>query len=182
MKIYTKKGDQGLTSLIGGTKVPKSDERIDAYGTVDELNAHIGLVRALDSANEFTEILHFVQDRLFVIGSILANDPEKSSFKLPSIEHEDIERLENSIDELEQSLSPLKNFILPGSNAANAYAHVCRVICRRAERKIVALNLQHSLDPIILKFINRLSDWFFVLARIFCLKENSEEILWTPRS
>ena len=169
-----------MTSLIGGTRVPKSDERIDAYGTVDELNAHIGLLRAMDAAAEFTALLHFAQDRLFVIGSILANDPQKSSFKLPSIDQQDIEKLESSIDELEQALPPLKNFILPGSNLANAQAHVCRVICRRAERKIVALHIENTLDPVILTFINRLSDWFFVLARILCLREDSEEITWNP--
>ena len=182
MKIYTKKGDAGETSLIGGTKVLKSDERIDAYGTIDELNAHLGLIRSLEAAKSHAEILHFIQDRLFVIGSILANDPEKSSFKLPAFYEEDIVRLEKSIDEFEVTLEPLKNFILPGSNTANAHAHICRCICRRAERKIVALNQRHPQDAAILKFVNRLSDWFFVLARIFCKQENSEEIAWIPRS
>ncbi|MEZ4849328.1 MAG: cob(I)yrinic acid a,c-diamide adenosyltransferase [Bacteroidia bacterium] len=178
MKIYTKKGDKGETSLLGGTRVPKYHVRIEAYGTLDELNAHIGMIGDQPVAVEQISLIRNIQDKLFRIGSILASDPEKSHFKLPGISEEDIHLLEKSIDNMEEELPPLKNFVLPGGHLANSYAHLARCVCRRAERRVVELNYQSELDPMIISYLNRLSDWLFVLSRYFSFKTGSREVVW----
>ena len=180
MKIYTKTGDLGTTSLFGGKIVSKDDIRIDAYGTIDELNSFIGLLNA--SFQEATQnyILSEVQKRLFTIGSNLASDPEKKMIT-PDVKEDDIYNLENAMDTMDQLLEPLKNFILPGGDTSVAHAHVCRTVCRRAERKVITLNRQSPVDPKIIVYLNRLSDYFFVLSRYIAHSRGIAEIPWIPR-
>ena len=183
MKIYTKTGDLGKTSLIGGTKVPKSHLRIETYGTVDELNSHIGLVSDLidDAASKI--ILKEIQDRLFTIGSSLACDPDKEPLmKMPDLKEADVVLLENEIDGMNELLTPMKFFILPGGHVAISSTHVTRCVCRRAERLCVNMQ-EHELfvDPLVIKYINRLSDYLFVLARYVAHLLKVEEIAWKPR-
>lgn len=178
MKVYTKKGDAGTTSLLGGTKVAKNDLRIEAYGTVDELNAYLGLIADQEAAEDQRELIRKIQDRLFVVGSQLANDPARSQFKVPTLDAKDVEVLEHSIDEMEKLLEPLTNFILPGGHPANSMSHVARCVCRRAERRIVELNERAPVDPLMLKYLNRLSDWLFVLGRHISRVTQSPEVLW----
>ena len=183
MKIYTKTGDAGKTSLIGGTKVFKNDIRIEAYGTVDELNSHIGLVSDLFEHAHTKNVLKGIQDRLFTIGSSLACDYEKENkLILPDIKEEDIVLLEREIDAMNEHLPEMKNFILPGGHAAVSNAHIARCVCRRAERCCVNMQ-QYELfvDILILKYLNRLSDYLFVLARFIAHELNVEEIIWKPR-
>ena len=182
MKIYTRKGDQGTTSLLGGTRVSKNDLRIEAYGTIDELNSYLGLLSDQAAASEQLVLLRRIQDRLFVIGSQLANDPTKSHFQVPSLEPENVQMLEESIDEMEQGLSPLTNFVLPGGHQANSLAHVARCICRRAERRVVELNDRAPVDPLMLRYLNRLSDWLFVMSRHLSKATGSQEVLWHAES
>jgi len=181
MKIYTKKGDEGKTSLIGGTRVPKHHIRIDAYGTVDELNAHLGMLRDLSKNDRHREIILQIQDRLFVLGSNLAEDPETSRMALPRVSDEDVAMIENEIDRLESGLPALKSFLLPGGNTTVSQAHIARCICRRAERLVVRLDAEISQDPIILKYLNRLSDFLFVLSRDIARETGAAEIPWNPK-
>ena len=164
MKIYTKTGDLGETSLLGGTRVSKSELQIEAYGTVDELNAYVGLIRDQIWKKPVLVELIEIQDRLFTIGSHLANDQKKSGIKLPEISESDIERLENQIDLMNEKLPPMTAFILPGGNTTVSYTHIARCVCRRAERHVVRLNHNWDVDPIIIKYLNRLSDYLFVLC------------------
>lgn len=183
MKIYTKTGDKGATSLIGGTKVPKSDVRIDTYGTVDELNSWMGLVNDQLNDDEFRPVIKEIQDRLFTIGSSLATDAEKEpKMKLPDLHASDIEYLENKIDEMTAQLPPMKSFILPGGHVAVSSIHITRCVCRRAERLAVGMQ-QHELfvDPQVIQYLNRLSDYLFTLARYAAQKLGAEEIPWKPR-
>jgi cob(I)alamin adenosyltransferase len=182
-KIYTKTGDTGKTSLIGGTKVPKSHIRIQAYGTVDELNAFIGLLNDQLSDMHSRELLREIQDRLFTIGSFLASDPNKKiAMAIPNLKESDIFLLENEIDQMNEKLPEMKSFILPGGHMSVSTAHVCRTICRRAERLIVELNEKEHLDqPLIIIYLNRLSDYFFVLARWIGHLLGVEEIKWVAR-
>ncbi len=182
MKIYTKKGDEGTTSLLGGTRVAKNDLRIEAYGTVDELNAYLGLVADQEAVKDQFELIRQIQNNLFVIGSQLANDPSRSHFKVPSLQREDVEALEHSIDEMEKLLEPLTNFVLPGGHPANSLSHVARCVCRRAERRVVELNDRAPVEPIMLRYLNRLSDWLFVLGRHASRITNTDEVLWHARS
>lgn len=181
MKIYTKKGDKGQTGLIGGTRVPKHSLRIDAYGTVDELNSWLGVLR--DRAlNEFLkEEFIFIQDRLFTMGSLLAADPEKSNMELPQLKEGDITILEQSIDKMETELPPMKNFVLPGGHETVSFCHVARCVCRRAERLVCALDEKQPQNPVIIAFLNRLSDYLFVYSRFVSMKLNAEEIAWKPK-
>jgi len=183
MKIYTKTGDEGKTSLIGGTRVSKSHSRIEAYGAIDELNSFIGL--SLDHINAFSldNVLAEVQDRLFTIGSALACDPEKETkLKIPDLLEEDVTLLEKEIDKMNEVLPPLKSFILPGGHVAASTLHVARCVCRRAERLCVRLQKKkEEVDPLIIKYLNRLSDYLFVLARFVVFKLGAEEIPWKPR-
>ena len=183
LKIYTKTGDLGKTSLIGGTKVPKSHLRIESYGTVDELNSYIGLVSDMIIDNESKIILKEIQDRLFTVGSSLACDPDKEPLmKIPDLKEQDVELLEKQIDNMNEVLPVMKFFILPGGHPAISTAHVARCVCRRAERLCVNMQ-EHELfvDPLVIKYINRLSDYLFVLARYIGHLLQVEEIAWKPR-
>jgi cob(I)alamin adenosyltransferase len=177
MKIYTKTGDLGETSLIGGVRVKKSNIRIDAYGTVDELNSWIGVIRNIDVLNN-PLIFQNIQDLLFTVGSHLASHPEKGRMKLPEILESDIVLLENEIDKMELELAPLSHFVLPGSSTENGFCHVARTVCRRAERCTVELALNESVEPIVIRYLNRLSDYLFVLSRYITLKQNGNDIPW----
>ena len=181
MKVYTKKGDKGLTGLIGGTRVPKSSLRIDAYGTVDELNSYMGLLRDNAVSEEYKQEIIFIQDRLFTLGSWLASDPEKSKMTLPEIKQEDIEILEKSIDKMDEELEPMKFFVLPGGHQTVSFCHIARCVCRRAERLVVELNAQAEQNPVIIAYLNRLSDYLFVYSRYLTLKLEAEEIPWIPK-
>jgi cob(I)alamin adenosyltransferase len=183
MKIYTKTGDKGTTSLIGGTKVLKSHERIEAYGTLDELNAHIGMCRDLLTDDQTRHILGEIQDRLFTIGSALACDPNKeTSLKIPDLKEEDITLLENEMDRMDESLEPLKYFILPGGHPIISQIHIARCVCRRTERLIVALiQSGDSSENLMVKYINRLSDYLFTLGRTTAKWLNVSETPWKPR-
>src|SRR5215218_2971382 len=182
-KIYTKTGDSGFTSLIGGTKVPKSDVRIDAYGTVDELNSWIGLINDQLNMNEFKNELKDIQDRLFTIGSSLACDGDKEpKMKLPDLHETDIRLLEVKIDEMTAQLPPMKSFILPGGHVTVSSIHICRTVCRRAERLLVVMQ-EHQLfvAPKVIQYLNRLSDYLFTLARYAAEKLGVEEVPWKAR-
>jgi cob(I)alamin adenosyltransferase len=181
MKIYTKTGDQGTTALIGGTRVAKSDLRIDTYGTVDELNASLGVVR--DSiTDEFSRAtLLRIQHVLFVIGSHLACEKEGLKAKLPALEEKEVNFLEEAIDRMNESLAPMTHFILPGGHLSISFCHVARTICRRSERTIVALSESSACEPLIIAYINRLADYLFVLARYIGYQLDVTEIQWRPK-
>ena len=183
LKIYTKTGDKGNTALLGGTKVPKSHIRIEAYGTVDELNSYLGLCRDLLTDNNSREILLGIQDRLFVIGSLLACDPGKQpGMQLPQLTEQDIFALEEQIDRMNDAMPPMKFFILPGGHATVSQLHIARCVCRRAERCCVRLELESSgEDPLIVKYLNRLSDYLFTLARFTAHQLNVPEVVWKAR-
>jgi len=183
IKIYTKTGDKGKTSLIGGTKVFKSDIRIETYGTVDELNSHIGLVIDYIPDEQQRIVLKLIQDRLFVIGSSLACDPDKQTgMDIPDLNEEDILLLEKEIDSMNERLPVMKNFILPGGHPAVSSTHIARCVCRRTERLCVNM-LEHQLfiEPLIIKYINRLSDYLFVLARFTAQELHVAEVIWKGR-
>ncbi len=180
-KVYTKTGDKGLTSLYGGTRIPKSHIRIEAYGTVDELNAFIGLLNDQIKDKDVNSLLLEIQNRLFTIGANLATAKNKK-VTAPDILESDIQLLENSIDNMEATLPPLKAFILPGGHETISNCHICRTICRRAERRIIAIDLEDSVEPIIIKYVNRLSDYLFVLGRKIAFDLNISEIEWHPRN
>ncbi len=181
MKVYTKKGDDGSTALFGGRRVPKYDPRIEAYGTVDELNSFLGLLRDQNEAAMARAELIAIQERLFTLGAALAADPEKENLKKPDLLDADIAILELKMDEMEEELPPLKNFILPGGHPAVSVCHICRTVCRRAERRAAELASMEALDPIIIRYLNRLSDYLFVLARLIAKKSGADEIPWKPR-
>lgn len=188
MKIYTKTGDKGQTGLIGGRRVSKADLRLDAYGTVDELNSWIGLVRDQPVNSERRELLKEVQDRLFTIGAELATDPQKAPKQvMPAIVPADVTLLETNMDSMDEELPELRAFVLPGGHQSVSFCHVARTVCRRAERLIIALNdtsLQSAaaVDPLIIQYINRLSDYLFVLSRLMAQDLNVDEIEWKPRT
>jgi len=184
IKIYTKTGDKGNTTLIGGTKVPKNDIRIETYGTVDELNSWIGLINDQLDDEEFKNELKEIQDRLFTIGSSLATDAEKEpKMKLPDLNSSDIEFLEKRIDIMTAALPPMKNFILPGGHVTVSSIHITRCVCRRAERLSVNMQ-QHELfvDEKVIQYLNRLSDYLFTLARFVAQKLKVEEVPWKART
>jgi cob(I)alamin adenosyltransferase len=183
MKIYTKTGDKGTTSLIGGTKVPKSHLRIEAYGTIDELNSHLGLLRDLLTHEHSRGIIAEIQDRLFTIGSSLACDPVKEPrMRLPDLHAQDIVLLEQEIDAMNGELEPMKSFIVPGGHATVSQIHIARCVCRRAERGCVRLELESlELEPMILQYLNRLSDYLFILGRYATKWLGAPEIPWKPR-
>ncbi len=181
MKIYTKTGDKGTTALFGGKRVSKCDARIEAYGTVDELNAYIGLIRFKNIDTRAIEILSEIQDRLFTLGSILASEPGKNNLKVPYLNEEDVELLEKEIDKMNETLPELKSFVLPGGNDVIGFCHVARCICRRAERDVVNLAQSEPVPDIVVKYLNRLSDYLFVLSRKLTYDENLSETPWKPR-
>lgn len=182
-KIYTKTGDKGTTSLIGGTKVSKAHIRIETYGTVDELNSWIGMVNDQIKHKHSSKILKEIQDRLFTIGSSLACDPEKETkMKIPDLNESDIELLEKEMDRMNEKMPEMKSFILPGGHMAVSSAHVARCVCRRSERLCVSLHEQNMfVDPLVIKYLNRLSDYLFVLARFIGYRLKAKEIPWKPR-
>ena len=182
MKIYTKKGDEGKTGLIGGTRVSKNDLKINAYGTVDELNAFVGMLRDSIGNTKYTSQLIEIQDRLFTAGSLLAVSDSGSSMKLPELGTENITLLETWIDSMDQTLPEMKTFILPGGHKTVSKCHVARTVCRRAERIIVELSSHVTIDPIILSYFNRLSDYLFTLSRKLSLDLNADESPWIPKS
>lgn len=181
MKIYTKTGDKGITSLIGGKKVSKSADRIEAYGNVDELNAYIGLLGDLDINSARSELLREIQDRLFTIGANLALAPDKTSDRIPDLTEEDILLLERQIDDMQELVKPLTSFILPGGHQYVSFGHLARTVCRRAERAVVRLSETEPVDEIIVRYLNRLSDYLFVMTRVMSTELEVEEIGWTPR-
>ncbi len=181
MKIYTKKGDKGTTQLIGGTRVPKNTLRIEAYGTIDELNSYIGLIRDQEIDNEYIDQLLEIQDRLFTLGALLARDPEKQKMKLPELVESDITNLENWIDTMEEKLEPMTSFVLPGGHTTVSYVHIARCVCRRSERIISELNENSQVSEIVMAYVNRLSDYLFVLSRKLTLDLKAVEQPWKPR-
>ncbi|MDR2224152.1 MAG: cob(I)yrinic acid a,c-diamide adenosyltransferase [Flavobacteriaceae bacterium] len=188
MKVYTKTGDKGTTALFGGTRVPKHHIRIDSYGTVDELNSYIGLIRDQEINVLYKEVLIQIQDSLFTVGAVLATDPEKAILKngkerlnIPKISMEDIALLENEIDRMEESLPQMTHFVLPGGHTTVSFCHIARCVCRRAERLSVHLNELEPVDESVLMYLNRLSDYLFVLARKLTFDLNAEEVKWVPR-
>jgi cob(I)alamin adenosyltransferase len=182
-KIYTKTGDLGKTSLIGGTKVSKSNIRIETYGTIDELNSYIGLVSDQCNDEHSKNILREIQDRLFTIGSSLACDPDKEQkLKIPDLKENDVEFLEKEIDKMNETLPEMKHFILPGGHVAVSTIHIARCVCRRAERRCVNMREQELfVDPLVIKYVNRLSDYLFVLARYIGHLLHVGEVVWKPR-
>ena len=182
-KIYTKTGDKGGTSLIGGVRVPKSHIRIESYGTVDELNSFLGMVNDMCNNVKISEWLHEIQDRLFTIGSTLATNPGKEvKMKLPDLHDSDVTWLENRIDEMNEMLPEMRSFILPGGNLAASTCHVARCVCRRAERICVGMQEHNEIiPPLIIQYLNRLSDYLFVLARYIAHINNAPEIPWRAR-
>tara|TARA_R110002124_G_scaffold287089_1_gene470291 strand:- start:67796 stop:68368 length:573 start_codon:yes stop_codon:yes gene_type:complete len=188
MKIYTKTGDKGSTALFGGTRVPKYHIRIESYGTVDELNSHIGLIRDQEIDARSKEILIHIQDKLFTLGAILATDPEKELLKsgkerlnIPKIEMEDIALLETEMDVMNEDLPPMTNFVLPGGHTTVSYCHIARCVCRRSERLASLLHSEEPIDERVLMYLNRLSDYLFVLARKLTYHLQAEEIKWVPK-
>ena len=188
MKIYTKTGDKGTTALFGGTRVPKHHIRIDSYGTIDELNSHIGLVRDQDMNAHYKDILINIQDKLFTVGAILATDPEKATLKsgkqrlnIPKISSNDIELLEKEMDKMNESLPPMTNFVLPGGHQTVSFCHIARSVCRRAERLATAINEIEPFQSETLTYINRLSDYLFVLARKLSYDLQADEVKWIPK-
>jgi len=181
MKIYTKTGDKGYTSLIGGTRVPKYHIRIEGYGTVDELNSYIGLIADQDITGHDKHLLKEVQDRLFTIGSSLAADPERSKMVIPDLHLTDIELLEKEMDSINERLPELRHFILPGGSNAISYCHIARCVCRRAERITVHLAQESPVDEKVNIYLNRLSDYLFTLARKIAFENSIPENQWIPR-
>ena len=180
MKIYTRTGDSGTTALFGGQRLPKSDIRIEAYGTVDELNSHIGLLRDQPVNSVRTSILLEIQDRLFAIGAILAAEPGNAKIKIPKLNTADVDKLETHIDDMESGLSEMKSFILPGGHPSVSFGHIARTVCRRAERRVEALNQRQPVDPLVIQYLNRLSDFLFVLCRKMAAESGAQDIPWRP--
>jgi cob(I)alamin adenosyltransferase len=181
MKIYTRTGDSGSTSLFGGKRVSKADLRIDSYGTIDELNSYIGLLRDQEVNRKRKPVLVEIQDRLFTIGSILAAEPGNTKVKVPALTEADTEALEKEIDSMEAQLPPMRSFVLPGGHQAVSFCHVARTVCRRAERLVIALDAQEKVDPLVLKYLNRLSDYLFMLSRKMSAELKADETPWKPR-
>lgn len=185
MKIYTKTGDKGQTALIGGRRVSKADLRIDAYGTVDELNAWMGLLRDQPVNSTRRDMLKEIQDRLFTIGSELATDPEKATGPnrtMPVLVADDVILLEQSMDSMDATLPELRAFILPGGHPSVSFCHLARTVCRRAERLVITLNAQSPVDERVIQYLNRLSDYLFVLGRAMAQELSAGEVTWKPRS
>ncbi len=181
MKIYTKTGDEGLTSLFGGKRVSKSELRIDTYGTTDELNAWIGVLRDLEVNQNRKDTLVEIQERLFTIGSILATEPGNTKVKIPTLSEADVIYLEKAIDEMDAVLKPMRFFVLPGGHPSVSWGHVARTVCRRSERLTIALDKAEKVDPLVIKYLNRLSDYLFVLCRMMTHELKIEETPWKPR-
>jgi len=178
IKIYTKGGDKGMTSLLGGTRVPKYDDRVDAYGTLDELNSFLGLVRDFNISAHYRKVIIDIQQFIFTAESYIAADSPENTRNLPPLQEEHITRLEQEIDTMNEGLPELRSFILPGGHPVVSYCHIARTICRRAERVVILLGSQYMIDDIIIRFLNRLSDYLFVLSRKLTQDLGAEEIPW----
>ena len=175
MKVYTKTGDKGTTSLVNGTRVGKDDLRLEAYGTLDELSAFIAVL--MDSTDKYNDVFKRIQERLLVAECLLATDETSELRKqLPQMEESDVEGIERFIDEMNETLKPLNSLIIPGGNLLASKCHVCRTVCRRAERAVVRMSRQHDVNPVIMRYLNRLSDMFFVMSRVFA----EEDVKWQP--
>lgn len=181
MKIYTKTGDSGETSLIGGKRVSKAELRISAYGTVDELNSYLGLLRDQPVNKSRLEVLTEIQDRLFTIGSLLACPEPTATFKLPQLSENDVSWLEIEIDKMDKTLPAMRSFVLPGGHQSVSFGHITRTICRRAEREVVTLAQHETVDSLIIKYLNRLSDFFFVLCRKMAAELKIIEVPWKAK-
>ncbi len=181
MKLYTKTGDKGATSLIGGKRVSKADLRIESYGTIDELNSYIGLVRDQEVNKNRSAVLKEIQDRLFTIGALLATDPDKSRMKTPDLHQEDIILLEQEIDSMTAAVAPLRAFVLPGGHQSVSFCHLARCVCRRAERLAIRLQEVTAVEELVIIYLNRLSDYLFALCRIMSQELGAEEVTWKPR-
>lgn len=179
-KIYTKGGDKGTTSLMGGTRVPKYHGRIDAYGTLDELNAFLGLIRDMNIDQHYKTVLLRIQQFIFTAESYLASENETSAKRLPPLPEEEVFFLEKEIDSMEKTLPQLRSFILPGGHPIVSYCHISRTICRRAERLVIKLSEEIEIEEIIIRYLNRLSDYLFVLSRKLSLDLGAEETPWNP--
>lgn len=180
-KIYTKGGDKGQTSLVGGTRISKDHDKIEAYGTVDELNAWIGVLADAPENAGRKALLKEIQDRLFTLGAELASEPEQTRKKLPELFESDIELLEKEMDSYTETIPPLRAFVLPGGHPLVSFAHVARTVARRAERQVIRLSRSEPVNPLIIKYLNRLSDYLFVLSRKITQEQGAPEISWTPR-
>lgn len=181
MKIYTKKGDKGQTGLLGGARVPKHHVRIEAYGTVDELNAHVGQLRDNLAAGDLKDELLVIQNELFTIGSLLATNPG-AKVQTPNLETASVHRLEQEIDKMEDELPELRSFIIPGGHPNISLCHLARTVCRRAERNIVLLSENETVPEVIIAYINRLSDALFVMARKLASDNGLEDLVWSPNN
>lgn len=181
MKIYTKTGDKGQTSLIGGKRVPKNSARLESYGTIDELNSYLGMIRSFPMDKQVSEELVEIQSRLFDVGGNLATDPETANVKVKlGVAEKDIELLEKAIDRMDAEVPPMKYFVLPGGNQAVSFCHIARTVCRRAERRILDLTAEAPVDDCVIKYINRLSDYLFILSRKVAHDAGIEEMKWVP--
>ena len=181
MKIYTKSGDKGQTSLLSGKRVPKHHIRIEAYGTVDELNSFCGLLRDMYQNQYYQALIVEIQDRLMSIASVLSADETIENINLPKLYEEDIRRLENEIDKMDEALPPLRSFILPGGNPVVSVCHLTRTVCRRAERIITRLSEESEVNNLIIVYLNRLSDFLFTLSRLISRDLDAKEIIWKPK-
>lgn len=180
MKIYTKTGDRGTTGLLGGKRVSKGNIRIDSYGTVDELNSYLGLLRDQEILiNKSPELIE-IQNNLFVIGSLLASDPDKNKINIPKLEDDNVLKLEQKIDEMDKELPVMKHFVLPGGHESVSFCHITRCVCRRAERLVVELQDSEEVHFLVIKYLNRLSDYLFILSRWMTLQLGAKETPWVP--
>lgn len=181
MKIYTKTGDKGMTSLIGGKRVAKNSARLESYGTIDELNSYLGMIRSLTGDEQTTGELVEIQSRLFDVGGNLATDPENADIKVKlGIRDSDIRLLEEAIDRMDAEVPPMKYFVLPGGDQLSSFCHIARTVCRRAERRILDLAEEAQVDELVLKYVNRLSDYLFILSRKMAYDSGIEERKWVP--
>lgn len=181
MKIYTKTGDKGMTSLIGGKRVAKNSARLESYGTIDELNSYLGMIRSLAGDEQITDELVGIQSRLFDVGGNLATDPENADIKVKlGIRESDIRLLEEAIDRMDAEVPPMKYFVLPGGDQLSSFCHIARTVCRRAERRILDLAEEAQVDELVLKYVNRLSDYLFILSRKMAYDSGIEERKWVP--
>jgi len=181
MKIYTKTGDKGFTSLVGGSRISKAELRIEAYGTVDELNSYIGMLRDQEVNSIRKEVLKEIQDRLFTIGAILASEPEQTRKQLPDLLMSDIDLLEQEMDTMDEALEPMRFFILPGGHPSVSFGHLARTVCRRAERNVIRMAEESDVNTLVITYLNRLSDYLFVLCRKMAQELGIEETAWKPR-
>ncbi len=181
MKVYTKTGDKGETSLFGGKRVKKYDLRINAYGTSDEVNSWIGLIRDQDINADYKAILNIIQDRIFTLGSHLAADPSKPKLKIPELLPSDIELLEQEMDKMDAKLPAMTKFTLPGGHTTVSYCHLARTVCRRCERLVIELADTETINPLIIQYLNRLSDYLFVLGRKLAQDLDANEVFWEPK-